>query len=247
VKVVVYTAIFGNIDYVWSPFPLAMDAQHVCFTDRPRANQGLWTHKLTDDYPSIIGNTSGVMDANHRWEIRQVELSYSARRTARYYKCKPHLHFPEADVTVWVDGNVRLLVPARRAIKLWLKNDLATFTHHDRHCLYNEAKFCAAAGKGNRGQLQRQVKHYRKQGMPRNWGLPETKCIIRRNTEAMRKLNDMWFAEIERFSVRDQVSLPYVCWKLGIKWDVIPGRVGPPTFPGKKNPVFWFTKHKKRE
>ena len=245
-KIIVYTAVFGNIDYIWSPFPPAMDVPHVCFTDTTRTSQGLWTHRLTEDWPSIVGGTGGVRDVNHQWDIRRVDTTYGGRKTARYYKCTPHLHFPEADVTVWVDGNVRLMIPARAAVKRWLKNDLAIFTHHDRRCLYVEAEFCARMGKGKRAVLQRQTKHYRKQGMPAGWGLPETKCVIRRNTEAMQKLGDAWFAEIERFSVRDQVSLPYVCWKMGVKWDVIPGRAGLPTYPGTKNPAFWFTKHKKK-
>jgi hypothetical protein len=40
-------------------------------------------------------------------------------------------------------------------------------------------------------------------------------------------LNEAWWEEMTRGSVRDQVSLPYVCWKAGLRWDVIPGKLVP--------------------
>ncbi len=243
-NIVVYTALFGDIDPLWAPLPVTMKgARWVAFTDRERHSQGLWTHELTEKWPSVILDTYRT-HSNLGWEVRTVKTPFGNRGTARHYKAQPP--FPDADVTIWVDGNVRLRIPAREAIKQWLgSGDLATFNHNDRHCLYREAAFCISKGKGQRAKLEQQVKMYRKDGMPANWGLAETKCVIRRNTERMQRFGKAWWAQLQRHSLRDQVSLPYICWRLGLRWNVIPGRAGLQTFPGTLNHSFWYAKHQK--
>lgn len=245
-KIVVYTAIFGNRDKLWPPFVPAMDdAQFVCFSDKPLKEYGLWNRRK-------LIHRKARTPGGPFWEARQVKAEFGPRKTARYYKALSHKWFPDADVTIWLDGNLRLLIPPGRAVEKWLKkNDLAAFNHPDRNCLYAEAEFCAQKGKGNRATLTRQAARYRADGMPPGWGLPETRCVIRRNTSSVNLLNAAWWGEMERGSVRDQVSLPYLCWKadsvfkthnLGsMKWNVIPGRAW---VSGKRvNKDFWFTRH----
>jgi hypothetical protein len=245
VNIVVYTAIFGRIDHLWSPLPIvSRNAQHVCFTDKPKHSVGLWTHRLTEKWPVIVEGSQRFRAKKQIWNVRVVKPMYGARRTARYYKALAHKHFPDADVTIWLDGNVRLLIPAAQAVKKWLRNsNMAIFNHPDRDCLYKEANFCAQSGKGNPVRLSKQTAVYRKAGMPENWGMPETKCVIRRNTPQVTELNELWWQQLKQYSVRDQVSLPYCCWKLGLKWRVIPGRVGLASFPGDINHAFWMVKH----
>lgn len=245
-NIVVYTALFGDIDPLWSPLPVAMKgARWVAFTGRKRGSQGLWTHELTEKWPGIILDTYKA-HSEPGWEERVVDAPYGNRGTARYYKLLSHEHFPDADVTIWVDANVRLRIPASEAVGKWLgRQEWATFGHNDRNCLYDEAAFCLEKGKGVKVKLRRQIKAYRKVGMPAGWGLAESKCVIRRNTERVKRLNEAWWAELQEFSLRDQVSFPYVCWKMGLQWRVIPGRAGLPSFPGTLNRAFWYARHTK--
>jgi hypothetical protein len=152
----------------------------------------------------------------------------------------PQEFWPDADVWIWVDGNVRLLIPPSQAVDKWLKGDLAIFNHPDRECLYQEAEFCGKHGKDSSAVLNQQVKGYNAQGMPRKWGLAETRCVIRRNTGTIRDFNEQWWGELSTKSIRDQVSLPFICWGMGLRWDVIPGR----TWVKNTSPWFWFRKHK---
>jgi len=219
-KVVVYTAIVGNIDRLWTVLPGSQtdDVQHIAFVDAPKFEVGLWGGK-----PPTILKDSGGIGGHPVWEQRIVTADWGTRRTARHYKALPHRYLPDADVWIWVDGNVRARRrPAQIARKY--SGDLVTFKHWDRRCLYVEAAFCAKIHKDDPGVLRRQAARYRKAGMPTNWGLAATRVVIRRNTDAIRKLNEAWWAEMSAGSLRDQVSLPYVCWKQGIKWDVIPGK-----------------------
>lgn len=221
-RIAVYTAIFGNIDRLWSVYPLAVGkADWICFSNRPLREVGLWA----DSSPPFVRMNTRGMDALPTWQVRQVEMPYSPRRTARHYKALPHYYLPDYDVWVWIDGNVRLLILPEQLVSKYLDGaELAIFKHPDRNCLYDEAEFCATRGKDRPKVLAKQTGRYQAEGMPKHWGLPETRCVIRRNTEQIVKLNEAWWREIERYSVRDQVSIPYVCWKLGFRWKVIPGR-----------------------
>lgn len=235
--IIVYTAIFGDIDRLWSVYPLARgEASHYLFTDRKRREVGLWT----DGKPAHIQKGTTGMGAPQVWEPQYAEPRWDARRTARHYKAVPH-RYMDADVWVWVDGNVRLLAAPEVIVDEYLGDaDLAIFRHPDRQCLYVEAQFCASRGKDNAQTLHRQTAVYHEAGMPRNWGLPETRCVIRRNTPQMRDLGEAWWAELEQHSVRDQVSLPYVCWKAGVRWREIPGRC----WVRNTHNHFYYAKHR---
>lgn len=234
-RILVYTAIMGTIDRLWSAYPLARgDCEHVAFLDRPAREVGLWHEKRL---MRSAANTSAIPPT---WEQRIIEPERGLRRTARHYKACPHRYL-DADVFVWVDGNVRLLAAPEVIVEQHLGDaDLAIFRHPDRGGLYEEAAFCAKIKKDDPKVLDRQVEHYRKAGMPRRWGLPETRCVIRRNTEQMRELGERWWHELDTYSVRDQVSLPFVCWQMGVKWREIPGRC----WPGNEHKHFYYVKHK---
>jgi len=231
-KIVVYTAIFGQIDKLWSVRPIARGkATHVCFSDVPRKEMGLW------DGRHFLGKAS---PRSLTWKVHQVKQQDNPRRTARHYKCLPHRYLPDADVWIWIDGNVRLAIPPEEAVRQWLHSDMATFNHPDRNCLYVEASFCAKHNKDTATVLEAQVARYRKVKMPARWGLAETRIMIRRNTPAICEFNEAWWKEIEHGSLRDQVSFPFVCWKKGIRWTTIPGTCGMTKCKGP----FYFIRHR---
>jgi len=236
-KIVVYTAIFGNIDKLWSVYPLAAGkADWVAFSDQPLREVGLWT----DDNPPQVRQSTGLMGALPTWEIRRVPQLAGPRKTARHYKALPHRYLTPADVWIWVDGNVRPMLTPEEMVREYLgSDDLAIFRHPERDCLYEEATFCAEKGKDDPKVLRQQARLYEAEGMPHHWGLPETRCVIRRNTDKIKTLGDLWWHELLEHSVRDQVSLPYCCWKLGLRWREIPGRC----FAGNTHKHFHYVKH----
>lgn len=238
-RIVVYTAIFGDIDKLWPPYPPAMaGAEFVCFSDRHIREWGNWEgEKLVTRDRLTAGGPF--------WDLRLIRPTFDNRRNARYCKAMSHKFFPEADITIWLDGNLRLLISPDLAVQKWDKGaDLVTFNHPDRGCLYAEAEFCASKRKAKRSELARQTQRYSLAGMPRNWGLPETRCVIRKHTERIKELNGVWWDEMREFSPRDQVSLPFLCWKAGIRWGVIPGRAW--VSGDHINTDFWFTRHGKK-
>jgi hypothetical protein len=247
-KIVVFTAIIGNIDPLYPALPNAKgSAEFVCFTDKPRQESGIWEYDGLSEYP-VIKSVGHRPITQKTWRQEIVEAEYGNRLTARYYKLLPHRSFPDADVSIWVDGNVRLRVSPKTLVKNHLPKgfDLASFAHPDRACLYEEAEFCAKKGKGKKSDILEQTRYYREQGMPPGFGLVETKCVIRRHTQQMADFNELWWEQLSEYSVRDQISLPYVGWETGVKMSVIPGRVAYPGWPGEHNKEFWMAKHVKK-
>ena len=50
--------------------------------------------------------------------------------------------------------------------------------------------------------------------MPQNYGLSENSILIRRHNKIeVKNIMNRWWKEIISHSHRDQLSLPYVCWK----------------------------------
>lgn len=216
-EIIVYTSIIGEYDVLWSANKVNSLAKFIAFTSSKKAEKGHWDRTNT----LVFRNTYSLPT----WEQKILSVVDSNRRTARHVKLVPQQFMAGADIWIWLDGDVRLKVTPEYAIKHWLPQgvDLATFKHPDRLDLYEEAQACVRFKKDNKEVLRLQSQAYKQQGHPKNWGLAETKIIIRRNTPKIRQLNKLWWEELTKYSVRDQISLPYVCWKLGIMWNRIPG------------------------
>jgi len=68
--------------------------------------------------------------------------------------------------------------------------DIVLFSHFERNCLYQEAEVCAQAGLDSVDVIRKQVRRYKADGFPKNYGLPECNTILRRYTRKNRKLNE---------------------------------------------------------
>jgi hypothetical protein len=138
---------------------------------------------------------------------------------AKRYKILPHL-FMDADVTIWLDGNISLRATPQSVVDELLGGaDMALFHSPYRETVWGEF----AALKADRRfaipylqhQLEAQRVAYRGEGLPDNATPFECNFIIRRNNAIVNRLMESWWAQICRWQWRDQVSLPYVLWKYG--------------------------------
>jgi hypothetical protein len=169
------------------------------------------------------------------WEVRPlVWTSPDATRTARYHKHHPFELFPECEVAVWLD----MTHWAYQSIIPLLKSgeDLLLMKHQERSLVAEEVEACA--GLDVTSVMKSQYDSYKCDGFKDDVGLYSTSCMIRRNTECGKKLSSMWWAEIEKWSKRDQLSLPYCLWKLQITPGIIPG-----VDRGGFSPYFKFISH----
>jgi hypothetical protein len=133
--------------------------------------------------------------------------------SAKIYKILPH-KFLDTDISIWLDGNIYLLIPPEQLVKEFLgDNEMAVWKHFDRNCIYKEA--VAAKGlypedKEYQVMIDGQIEHYKKIGFPENVGLAECNVIIRKHNKKTERFNEAWWAEICRWGWRDQLSFPVV-------------------------------------
>ncbi|MEK7113093.1 MAG: glycosyltransferase domain-containing protein [Patescibacteria group bacterium] len=134
---------------------------------------------------------------------------------AKIFKIMPHKYL-DCDVSIWIDGNIKLLIPPEQVVKEWLGDaDIAFFRHYKSKNLDWELKWIKY--KFNRRsevylEAEKQVKEYEKYGI-KNEELAMGGVIIRRHSEKMERFNEAWWAEICRWGQRDQLSLPVILRK----------------------------------
>ena len=154
------------------------------------------------------------------WEQRQIIPfsnidKYKDRRNAKIYKILSTIMFPEYDYIIWEDGNHQLKKDPKEIYQEYGDDfDILLFKHPDRKCTYEEMNAVAYWGLDERDNVQAQLNHYMSAGMPKDWGLFEMSTFIVKNTPVVSSFQLMWYEQITKFSSRDQISLPYVLWKL---------------------------------
>lgn len=200
--IVVYTAIIGEIDDLLDPVVVNKDVRYVCFSDQPQKSTRVW-------------------------EVLPAPIDYSdTRRHSRIYKLLAHRYFPDAEYSIWIDGNIEMAIDPIVAMNQWLMDhDLAFYKHPDRDCIYDEAEACIQLGKDHPDLLRQQVHKYRCEGYPEHNGLVASTVILRRHTPSIALLNERWWEEYIFHSRRDQLSFNYVAHILGIQYGQIPGNI----------------------
>lgn len=187
---IIYTVITGSKDLLSEDIN-TRGAHAVCFTDNPELKSDVW-------------------------EIRLIPNLYKdVRRDSRTVKMLPHIFFPEAQYSLYVDGNIISKVPIQRMINEYLEDDdIAVFKHHTRDCLFQEAEECIRLGLDDKETIERHTERYK--GFPEHKGLYQCGVILRRHSPRIKRLNEAWHAQYCTGCKRDQVSFPYVLEKEGV-------------------------------
>lgn len=170
-----------------------------------------WTAYVDD---SIIGSTF--------WNLKPAYDRFKdPRRNSRIHKILPH-RYSDADVTIWIDGRLRLLVSPEELVEKYLGDyDMAIYGHITRDCLYKEAMVCAKLRLDDPETIIEQAKYYEDHEFAKGKGLCEGGFIIRRNNERTNAFNEAWWADYCRFSRRDQLSIMPAIEKSGVNVNVL--------------------------
>jgi hypothetical protein len=135
--------------------------------------------------------------------------------------------FKEAEYSIYVDGNIRIIGDLGPLIKEFKESRAAfgVFKHQDRTNIFEEADACIELGKfddRDKERVKDQLKVYSELGLPLDQPLTDNGIIFRWHKHP--KLSDAmssWWEQLQSFSKRDQISLPYVVWKNNLlvkKW-----------------------------
>ena len=199
-NVIVYTAIFGGYDQL-KPQPEIPGVDYVCFTDEPTLDAPPWNvvvERPLHDHP---------------------------RMSAKHHKLFPHRVLPKNPLTVWIDGSVR--IKRRDFPEAFLshlnESGMALLPHPDRDNIFDEAALSVKMRKYFDQPIAEQVAHYRARGYEGKNGLWACTVMARDSRNArLRRLHGRWMRENVRWSYQDQISLPYLLWKMRIEPGVFP-------------------------
>lgn len=196
-KIAVYTCIFGNYDNLQKPLVEFDNVDYYIFTDNVKKY-----HKFQDIYKVI--------------EISKELLKKGNIIANRYIKLHPIDFFGEYDYAIYLDGNVRVVSDIRDFIQYINQiTGIAMHLHRERKCIYEEAEVCKLLRRGNIKKIDEQMKKYRNEGFPQNFGMNEASIIVSdlKNKKSI-KLLDKWYLEfLKSGSLRDQLAWPYILWK----------------------------------
>jgi len=192
----VITAITGGKDTL-KPQPEYEGVEYVAFVENDLKDSQWKTRKACDKFVKPVMN-------------------------AKIHKVLSH-KYVDTPYIVWMDGSCSLKKDPRELVKLMGDKDFAFFKHPGRDCVYDEADTCVQMGKGKIEEIGEQIKTYAKANYPPHAGLLEMTCFVRKNTPKANELFERWWAEICRYSNRDQISFPVVL--KDTDYALIPGMV----------------------
>jgi len=194
IKIAVYTCITQGYDSLKIPLFVDERLAYFCYSDAPES----------------------VMPP---WKFLPIKLKgLSPKDQNRYIKMHPHEFLSDYDITVYVDGNIQVVgdLYALVCATLSQHGDIFLYQHPNRVCVYAEGAACSHIAHERIWNIVKQMRRYNKAGYPIRNGLFEANVIIRKNTPPMHRFMDEWWNEYCLGAKRDQLSLPFVAWKLGM-------------------------------
>ena len=203
-NIIIYSAVTSSYDMVFKPKIRTENVQYILFSDDPKKIKG--------------------------WDVRPITntAKMGGLLTNRWYKFFPHEVFKEAEYSIYVDGNIRIIGDLGLLIQEFKESRaaLGVFRHPDRTNIIDEADACIEFGKfddRDKKLVKDQLKVYSELGLPLDQKLTDNGVIFRwhKHPKLPGAMSLCW-EQLQSFTKRDQISLPYVVWENNLlvkKWD----------------------------
>jgi hypothetical protein len=206
-RVAVYTSIYrssGLYDILHPPVCVDKHFDYFCFTPHSSIKLDGW-HTIKTAW------TAGI----------------TPRMQAKEYKIFPDRYLKGYNFSIWLDGSFAIRGDLRKLLMKTMEKEempFVFFRNYQDNCAYDSAAFCMRNHIGNTNKIKDQLTEYEAKRFPENFGLPMGGMLYRQHNEpSVQIAMELWWDELQRHSERDQLSLPYVLWKLGdkIKYQMI--------------------------
>lgn len=217
-KVVVSTCAFGGGDDLYQPIGMSeASLNKVCYV-------AFWD-EITLKAQELVERRIGENGFIGKWRVVVVrDLPFADQRlNGKIPKMLSHRLFPQAKYSIWVDSKSQFRRDPLGVLEalLWRPNAVLAISEHGaRSSVYDEAKAVVRKNKAKPEEVEVQLSQYRKDGLPEDKrfdgkkALCEASVIVRKHTSLTNLLMCIWFNEVVRFTSRDQLSFPYVLWRL---------------------------------
>lgn len=174
-----------------------------------------------DDTVCVTDEVTSVADG---WRAHLHTPRVSPRMASKHPKMNPWL-YTDCDAALWVDASIEITsADIRRWVEPQLaQHDLIVWQHPEgRNDIREEGPVCWDWPKYEPYPIREQVEAYVADGMPERWGLFACGMIGWRFTEDAKRFGDLWLEEQYKWSIQDQISLPYLLWREGKRFGVWP-------------------------
>lgn len=201
---IVYTCTFDDYDYNFGPLVRTPNTRFLRYgTSRPNRWR-IWEHLPVPDDMALETQTL----------------------TNRRFKFLPGAVLPDCDVAIYVDGTILVRADLSPLIaEFWDSGaDIALFPHPSGRTVEQEMDFALEHKTPARDipLMQAQRDRYREMGLLDMPVTENTIIFYRMAAPKVAEIGTLWWEEFERFSKRDQISLPYVRDRIAPKvhlWD----------------------------
>lgn len=201
-RIVVFTAWFGPADLLKPPRVVNPHVRYVCMTDRAETIPG--------------------------WSMHRVQQTERPRWLARWAKTNLDWLGPH-DVSIWMDASFELLVDPVGIVKAAAATmaPIVGFIHPDRRRISEEAEAIIRAGQAPSSAVRLQIATYQQAGFD-GAGAPQIKLtttglLVRWNSPDVRRFNDTWWRELQRHTLRDQLSVDFSAYVCRVPIGYLPG------------------------
>ena len=140
----------------------------------------------------------------------------------RWCKFFPHRVFPDHDVSIYIDGNIKLMRPLDDLLAAFLSSDadIGLFKHPSRTSVAEELAACVEMGKLSADKARIVADRLRFYGATSNLStvpFTENGIIFRRHAAPHQgEMMELWWKEYN-WVFRDQIALPWVLQQTQIK------------------------------
>lgn len=198
-KGVIYTCISGDYDFLYDHKHTNPDWNYICFSNTVK--------------PSL---------KNKSWKILPLKYEeLDQTRNSRWHKINAHKLFTGYEKSVWIDANIDVTSKAFFDEVNQITQGLQTFAimnHPARDCIYQEIEACKQLKLDDDSIMDRQIEIYKNENYPNNNGLYASSIIYRNHLDnKLDPIMEEWWSWVSQYSKRDQLSLPYVLHKNGVK------------------------------
>ncbi|KAF7851841.1 hypothetical protein BT93_L2003 [Corymbia citriodora subsp. variegata] len=219
-KVAVATCAFGGGDDLYQPIGMTESSiKRVCYT-------AFWD-EITLAAQEQEGHRVGEDGYVGKWRVVVVKnLPFMDQRlNGKIPKMLGHRLFPNAKYSIWVDSKSQFRRDPLGVLEalLWRSNSVLAISEHGaRSSVYDEAKAVVKKNKATPEEVEVQLTQYHRDGLPEDKrfngkkALAEASVIVREHTPLTNLFMCLWFNEVVRFTSRDQLSFPYVLWRLKV-------------------------------
>ena len=198
-KIVCYTCITGNYDQLQPISNKQPNIDYVCFTDQQIKNSNGW---IVKNIPKCLESLNPI--------IKQ-----------RIIKIRPDLFLKEYDLSLWIDGKIKIVGNINDIIKNHILDDnhlIYAIKHQKFNSLFQDATEVLAQHKEDNIPVAKQMLRFRLEKYEDKNGFFDTAILLRsHNNNSLVNAMRLWERFIVIGSFRDQLSFTYCLNKNSIK------------------------------